>query len=44
MLAPGSARLLRQMILKEPLGVDAAPFNAERFAGVMNDKPCPALI
>ena len=44
MLAPGSARLLRQMILNEPRGVDAAPFSAERFAGMMHDNPCPAAI
>jgi glycine oxidase len=44
MLAPGSARLMRQMILNEPLSVDAAPFSAERFAGVTNDNPCPAAI
>ncbi|HET8635904.1 MAG TPA: FAD-dependent oxidoreductase [Acidobacteriaceae bacterium] len=44
MLAPGSARLLRQMILNEPLGVDAAPFSAERFVGEMHDNPCPATI
>ena len=42
MLAPGSARLLRQMILKEPLGVDAAPFNVERFA--TDDNRCHATI
>ena len=44
MLAPGSARLLRQMILNEPLGVDATPFSAERFAGAVHDNPCPATI
>lgn len=44
MLAPGSARLLRQMVLNEPRGVDAAPFRAERFVGMMNDNPCPAAI
>ena len=32
MLAPGTARLLRQMILKEPLAIDPAAFSAARFA------------
>lgn len=32
MLAPGTARLLRQMILKEPLGIDPGAFSAARFA------------
>lgn len=32
MLAPGTARLLRQMILKEPLAMDPAAFSATRFA------------
>ena len=31
LLAPGTARLLRQMILKEPPAIDAAPFSATRF-------------
>lgn len=35
MLAPGSARLLRQMILNEPPGVDPAPFSAKRFANLV---------
>jgi len=32
MLAPGTARLLRQMILNQPLSIDPAPFTAARFA------------
>lgn len=32
MLAPGTARLLRQMVLSEPLSVDPSPFSAGRFA------------
>lgn len=32
MLAPGTARLLRQMILNEPLAIDPAAFSATRFA------------
>jgi glycine oxidase len=32
LLAPGTARLLRQMILNEPLSIDASPFSAARFA------------
>ena len=32
MLAPGTARLLRQMILNQPLSIDTAPFTAARFA------------
>jgi glycine oxidase len=31
LLAPGTARLLRQMILKEPLSIDAGAFHAGRF-------------
>jgi glycine oxidase len=31
LLAPGTARLLRQMILKEPLSIDAAAFHPGRF-------------
>jgi len=31
LLAPGTARLLRQMILNEPLSIDATAFNANRF-------------
>ncbi|MGH9587351.1 MAG: NAD(P)/FAD-dependent oxidoreductase, partial [Acidobacteriaceae bacterium] len=31
MLAPGTARLLRQMILVEPLAIDPAPFSVTRF-------------
>jgi glycine oxidase len=31
LLAPGTARLLRQMILREPAGIDVAPFSASRF-------------
>jgi glycine oxidase len=33
MLAPGTARLLRHMILRQPLGVDCRAFAASRFAG-----------
>lgn len=32
MLAPGTARLMRQMILNEPLAVDPAAFSPTRFA------------
>lgn len=32
LLAPGTARLLRQMILNEPLSIDASAFSAARFA------------
>jgi glycine oxidase len=32
MLAPGTARLLRQMVLDEPLSIDPAGFSAARFA------------
>lgn len=32
MLAPGTARLLRQMILNQPLSLDPTPFSADRFA------------
>lgn len=32
MLAPGTARLMRQMILNEPLAIDPAAFSAARFA------------
>lgn len=32
MLAPGTARLLRQMICGEALGIDPEPFSAARFA------------
>jgi glycine oxidase len=31
LLAPGTARLLRQMILKERMSIDAAPYSALRF-------------
>jgi len=31
LLAPGTARLLRQLILKEPAGIDAAAYCASRF-------------
>lgn len=31
LLAPGTARLLRQMVLKEPAGIDPAPFSATRL-------------
>lgn len=33
MLAPGTARVLRQMILKQPLGIDCGAFAASRFSG-----------
>lgn len=32
MLAPGTARVLRQMILKQPVGVECGPFAASRFS------------
>lgn len=32
LLAPGTAQLVRQMILREPLGIDTTAFNARRFA------------
>ena len=32
MLAPGTARVLRQMILRQPVEVDSGPFAASRFA------------
>jgi glycine oxidase len=32
MLAPGTARILRQMILREPLSIDISPFSAHRFS------------
>jgi glycine oxidase len=35
MLAPGTARLLRQMILKEPLSIDTSDFHAGRFAALL---------
>lgn len=31
MMAPGTARILRQMILREPLSIDIGPFSAQRF-------------
>jgi glycine oxidase len=44
LLAPGTARLLRQMIvgammLGEPTTIDAAPFSCERFAGAASHVP-----
>jgi glycine oxidase len=39
LLAPGTARLLRQMILREPFGIDVSVFRDSRFALLKSGSP-----